>query len=228
MSALPQAVPARRAARRSSAKLRRRIATALLGLTLFTVVAFVAGFAAFVLAVGRPAPADPHADGIVVLTGAGARIDGAVQLLAEGRADRLLISGVNPMVSEGALARTLDAARRPLLSCCVDLDREAEDTIGNARATGRWALQRGYRSLIVVTSDYHMPRSLAEMAGAMPGALLVPYPITDAAAHPVLRPATLRVLVSEYVKYLGARVRLLVDRPATRPALAEVAVRPAR
>jgi hypothetical protein len=77
-------------------------------------------------------PADPRAEGIVVLTGGTARIDGALQLLAEGRANRLLISGVNPAVTRQALASTVSDGLRWVLDCCVDLDHQAQDTIGNA------------------------------------------------------------------------------------------------
>ncbi len=184
--------------------------------TAATLTVFVAGFVVFVVAVRSAGPpADPRADGIVVLTGGEARIDGALALLAEGRAGRLLISGVNPAVTEAALARTLAADKRRLLDCCTDLDRVAADTVGNARSTERWTRERGYRSLIVVTSDYHMPRSLAEIAGLMPDTRLVPYPIRDGAplGEVVTQPDRLRLLLQEYVKYLGARVRLLLGPP---------------
>ena len=174
-------------------------------------LAFFGGFVWFLAEVrsgGRPA--DARADGIVVLTGAGSRIEGALELLSEGRANRLLISGVNPAVSEQALARVIESDKRPYLDCCIDLDRDATDTIGNASSTERWARLRGYQSLIVVTSDYHMPRSLAEMSNIMPDTRLVPYPIAD--AGPALgRPEVMRLLFEEYLKYLGARLRLLFE-----------------
>jgi len=137
-----------------------------------------AGAAVFALALGfvffaenivaATPPADPHAEGIVVLTGGTARIDGALQLLAERRADRLLISGVNPAVTLNAISQGVDRSLRGVLECCVDLGREARDTIGNAAETRAWADQRGFKTLIVVTSDYHMPRSMTELAQAMP------------------------------------------------------------
>lgn len=182
-------------------------------------LAFFGGFAAFVANVsGRPVPADPRADAIVVMTGDKARIDGALRLLAEGRAGRLLISGVHPSVSEKTLAGVVAADKQPLLGCCTDLDHDAQDTIGNAWFTGRWAQQRGYNSLIVVTSDYHMPRTLAELSRTMPGAELVPYPVNE--GEPVVgemltRPRALRLLMSEYVKFIGSQLRLLVTPSGT-------------
>lgn len=188
-----------------------KLAAGALGLAL---VAFLGGFAAFVADVsGRRAPADPRADAIVVMTGDNARLDGGVRLLAEGRGGRLLISGVHPSVSRKTLAGVLAAQSRALLGCCIDLDHDAKDTAGNAFFTRRWAEERGYDSLIVVTSDYHMPRTLAELAWTMPGAELIAYPVRENAPAVdalLTHPHTLRLLMSEYVKLIGVRLRMLV------------------
>src|SRR5947209_3861161 len=108
-------------------------------------IALLVGFVDFAEDVaGAAPPADTRAEGIVVLTGGTARIDGALQLLAEGRASRLLISGVNPVVTRQALASTVSDNLRGMLDCCVDLDHLAQDTIGNAAETREWADQRGF------------------------------------------------------------------------------------
>jgi uncharacterized SAM-binding protein YcdF (DUF218 family) len=159
-------------------------------------------------------PANPRAEGIVVLTGGTARIDGALQLLAEGRANRLLISGVNPMVTRQALASTVSDGLRRVLDCCVDLDRQAHDTIGNAAETREWADQRGFSSLIVVTSDYHMRRSMAELAFAMPDKRLIAFPVNNPDLHLASwwrDPETLSLLVREYGKYLVVETRRLLS-----------------
>lgn len=174
-------------------------------------VALAVGFFVFVgMVVSSTPPADPRAEGIVVLTGGSARIDGALRLLADGHAARMLISGVNPSVGTEALAGTIDPALEAVLTCCVDLGHEAQDTIGNAAETKRWAGDQGFRSLIVVTSAYHMPRSLAELSGSMPSVELVPYPVSN----PELRleawwhdPAPFALLVREYGKYIVAAAR---------------------
>ena len=185
-------------------------------------VAVVAGFVVFANSVvATHAPADPRAEGIVVLTGESQRIDDALRLLAEGRASRLLISGVNPSVSAGALANTVDPQMEAVLACCVDLGRDARDTSGNAAETRTWADERGFRSLIVVTSDYHMPRSLAELSGALPGVTLVPYPVAStnlkldawwSDGH------AFDLLLREYGKYLVAAVRNAIPVPQTAAA----------
>ena len=177
-------------------------------------IALAAGFVTFASTIaGATPPADPHAEGIVVLTGGSARIDGALKLLAEGRAQRLLISGVNPSVSLHALAGTIDRNLELALACCVDLGRDARDTIGNAAETRDWAKARGFTSLIVVTSDYHMPRSMAELAEAMPGTKLIPYPVTNAELHLGdwwNNAAAFGLLAREYGKYLIAAARVKI------------------
>lgn len=181
-------------------------------------VLLAAGFFGFAeeIASASPPP-DPRADAIVVLTGGSARIDGALRLLDEGRARRLLISGVNPSVTSTDLANLVDGALRDELACCVDLDRQAIDTVGNAAETRDWAAAHGFKSLIVVTSDYHMPRSMTELAAAMPTVALIPFPVTN----PDLRFAdwwhdrtTFTLLLREYGKYLVAKARRLLPGEA--------------
>lgn len=189
----------------------KRASSAALLLLGIAALALVLGFVRFAeRAAGALPPADARADGIVVLTGGSARIDGALQLLAEGRGSRLLISGVNPVVTRQAIGVALDKESRRLLRCCADLDRRAEDTVGNAVQTRKWADRRGFASLIVVTSDYHMARSMAELAEAMPDRQLIAFPISS----PELRladwwrdPETFSLLVREYGKFLLAEAR---------------------
>lgn len=174
-----------------------------------------ADFSRFVWTVTTAAPpADARADGIVVLTGGAERIPNGIALLAAGRASRMLISGVNPSVSEEAVARD-----KPSLAafngCCVDFGREAADTIGNAAEARKWVEAHGFRSVMVVTSAYHIPRSLAEFSEALPDRTLIPYPVvrSELGLDAWWRnPAAARLLGAEYLKYLLARARLLAER----------------
>jgi uncharacterized SAM-binding protein YcdF (DUF218 family) len=149
------------------------------------------------------------ADGITVLTGGRSRIDEAMRLLAHGMAKRVLITGVNRATTKEELKDV--ATHDELFDKYVDIDREARNTIDNASETSEWVAQKRYTSLIVVTSNYHMPRALAELGRAMPGVTLIPYAVVDSSVH-VDRwweyPGTTRLLLSEYVKYLPALGRL--------------------
>ncbi len=199
-----------------------RLGRAVIVLAGLGVIALAVGFVAFATSVaGTRTPSDVHAEGIVVLTGGGGRIDSALHLLAEGRARRLLISGVNPSVDLKALAGTIDQDLEVALACCVDLGRDARDTIGNAVEARDWAKAKGYASLIVVTSDYHMPRSMAELAEAMPKVKLIPYPVTNPELHLGdwwANGTAFALLLREYGKYLLATARVKIAGAVASPA----------
>jgi uncharacterized SAM-binding protein YcdF (DUF218 family) len=155
---------------------------------------------------------DRNADGIVVLTGGASRISDAIELLAAGHGKRLLISGVNRATTSGEISR-LNPDFGPIVSCCVDFDRSL-NTLGNAIETKHWAESRGFHSLIVVTSNYHMPRAIAEIAHQLPGVALLPFPVvTDKLrAEPWwARGTTMRLMFSEYLKYVAAQMRIRLN-----------------
>lgn len=174
----------------------------------------VAGFLWFADQVASAVPpADPHGDAIVVLTGGSQRINGALALLEEGHANRLLITGVNPATTENQIASAV-SVRPAIFDCCVDIDREALDTIENARQTRYWASARGFKRLIVVTSAYHMPRTLAELRRELPDRELIAFPVVHddlPLEHWYRDKAAMKVMVREYVKYALARLRLSLE-----------------
>jgi len=194
----------------AAGKFRRSTAVVGLGASLF-----VFGFILFTTAATRDEPTDPPvADAIVVLTGGAHRIEEGTRLLAKGRGKRLLISGVNRRNSKDDVLR-LTGLGSELFACCVDLGYQALDTVGNADEAMRWSTERRYESLIIVTASYHMPRSLAEMARALPETRLIPYPVLPKSwrSSPwYLSPGAARVLVAEYLKFIPAMARYLVDR----------------
>jgi len=193
----------------------RRFVTGFLGMTL-ALLAF--GFVLFANAVMRdPEVQNVSADGIVVLTGGQTRITEAARLLEDGRGQRLLISGVNQKIGRSSLLK-ISGLDEKIFSCCVDLGYAALNTVGNADETRRWADALGYDRLIVVTASYHMPRSIAELARAMPDIELLPHPVApDGLKRKVwwLDATTTRLLASEYVKFLPAALRLVVARGVT-------------
>jgi uncharacterized SAM-binding protein YcdF (DUF218 family) len=174
------------------------------------------GFAWFI----RHVPAeevslDRDADGIVALTGGASRIADAIELLASGRGKRLLISGAYRATNSNEISR-LNPEFERWVRCCVDFDRSL-NTLGNAVETKRWAQSRGFRSLIVVTSNYHMPRALAEIAHQLPDVVLVPFPVvTDRqrAERWWVGWVTTRRMFIEYVKYVFAKVRIALNPDA--------------
>jgi uncharacterized SAM-binding protein YcdF (DUF218 family) len=170
------------------------------------------GFVGF-LSQLRGAESEPAqtADGIVVLTGGSSRVSDAMELLAAGFGKRLLISGVHPTNDVSDISRSLPDNNQSLLGCCVDLDRSAVNTRSNAAETRRWAHERGFKSLIVVTSNYHMPRAIAEMSHAMPDIALIPFAVVGDKWRDEpwwTSGATLRLLLSEYVKYVAVEMRV--------------------
>ena len=186
---------------------RWRLMLAVVGIPL---ALWAAGFGWFVHRIAQPAASQftassPHADGIVVLTGAPGRVEAALHLLADGRADRLLISGVGPAASFAELARR--AGVDPALSSRTTLGRAAHSTRGNALETADWVRQFGVRRLIVVTSSYHMPRALAELSRVLPDTALAPDAVAPDAAG-------WRLLVNEFNKYLAVvgGLRWLAER----------------
>jgi len=157
-------------------------------------------------------PTSANADAIVVLTGGQARVSEAVRLLEEGRASRLLISGVHPGTTREQLA-AVTSSNMPLERASVDLDRVALNTAGNATETATWVQKNGFSTLLVVTSAYHLPRAQAELSGALPNVDLIAYPVFSKDLKLdtwYQKPATIRLLMREYVKYILARLRITV------------------
>jgi uncharacterized SAM-binding protein YcdF (DUF218 family) len=178
-------------------------------------IAAAIGFAWFVHIATSPAAPPPQADGIVALTGGADRVETALRMLAEGRAGKLLLSGIGGNADLATLARRADIDPLPIATR-VTLGRNATTTRGNADETAAWARENAIRSLIVVTAGYHMPRALAEIGRAAPDLTLYPVPVTprglrdEAAAH------RLRLLAEEYVKFIAASLDLTALLPPRR------------
>lgn len=189
----------------------RRKRYAILGIIAVSFCVVVADFHRWVSEVGRlETPEHPEADAIVALTGgSGKRIAAAIQLLKDDDGDRLLISGVHESVSVATLRETAGGSEA-LYDCCIDIGRQASSTKGNAIETGDWARAHGYKTVILVTSDYHMPRALMWFDHVTPDLQLVVYPMQSS-----IQPETwwrswksFRGLVTEWAKYRVTAVLL--------------------
>lgn len=177
----------------------------------FLAVALCAGFFIYVRTLEAYVPdKSAKADGIVVLTGGSQRIADAAILLIEGRARRMLITGVNETTTRKEIAVSYPV----VAGCCVDLDYRALNTVGNAIETRRWVESNNFQSLLVVTSTYHMPRTLLELQHVLPEVTLLPYPVTTAQSDNgrwLTDSAALRFLAWEYIKYVAALTRTSLE-----------------
>ena len=152
-------------------------------------------------------------DAIVVLTGGSARIQSGITLLREDKGRKLFVSGVGQQVDIDDVLRVSGNSPDWTL-CCVVLGHEADNTHGNAKETARWMRTQGFHSLRLVTSWYHMPRSLLEFDRALPDIDIVAHPVFPDQVkqeHWWARRGTAALLVGEYVKYLGALFRPLFE-----------------
>jgi uncharacterized SAM-binding protein YcdF (DUF218 family) len=169
-------------------------------------IAWLAGFLWFVYSAEVPRASESAADGIVVLTGGADRVAAGLLLLRQGRGHALLISGVGKGADLARLARAAGVDAAPLASK-ITLGRVATTTTGNAQETASWAARENLHSLLVVTASYHMMRAMTELGRSVPGVRLIPAPVVP----PALRAgglSTVRLLASEYSKFLASRIGL--------------------
>jgi uncharacterized SAM-binding protein YcdF (DUF218 family) len=164
-------------------------------------LAWILGFALFMLSLDKPL-ADRTTDAIVVPTGGAGRIDRGIVLMQRKAAKRMLITGVDPDVRPHELALQYKAPRA-LFGCCIDLGHEAVDTRSNGEETAEWVHAHRYRSVRVVTSDWHMPRAKLELRNALGDEV-------EVVGDPVPSHPRFTMLLREYNKYLVRRLALLI------------------
>lgn len=192
-------------------------ATRLVVLMMFLAAGWLLGLIQYVESMpDRVDDALTRTDAIVVLTGGSERLATGLDLLRQGRADVLFVSGVFPETRLETLLR--DEAGAEDLRNRVFLGHVATDTIGNAIETAIWMREHHWRSIRLVTANYHMRRSLLEFEAAMPGVKILPHPVFPASVkwgEWWRYPGTAALFATEYSKYLAARLRLqFPDTPA--------------
>ena len=170
----------------------------------FLAILYGLGFALFAVTLGTPAAADaPRVDAIVVITGGKGRIEYGAELLSEGKAKRMLIAGADPAVRKVDLVNRLGGKQR-LFDCCIDLGSESVDTRSNAEEAKRWMARRRYKSLRLVTSDWHMRRARYEFNRQLSRDIRI---VPDA----VRTEPNFMTLFAEYNKYLLRRLSVWLD-----------------
>ena len=205
----------------------RRIGWTRAGAAFVTLLAVVwlIGLLRFAASIPRDAASPgPPVDAVVVLTGGSGRLSEGIALLQAAQGRKLFVSGVSQGVEVEELLR-LSREDPEELACCITLGHRASDTHGNALETAEWMAGQGFRSLRLVTANYHMPRSLFEFRRAMPGIAIAPHPVAPANVRLDawwLYPGTMRLVIGEYSKLLLAIVRaaLGLARPPRRPEAA--------
>jgi uncharacterized SAM-binding protein YcdF (DUF218 family) len=170
----------------------------------FLAILYALGFALFGVTLGKGAPKNAaNTDAIVVITGGKGRIEHATALLADGKGKRLLIAGADPSVRKSDLVRRL-GGKQKLFDCCVDLGSESVDTRSNAEEAKRWIERRHYKSVRLVTSDWHMRRARYEFNRQLGQKVTI---IPDA----VRTEPNFMTLFGEYNKYLLRRLSVWLD-----------------
>ena len=181
---------------------------------LLMLACFLAGLQHFVLTLPKKSGSlRPATDGIVVITGGQQRLADGLRLLQIRSGQALLVSGVGRGVNKTILARELDldAPVKTLLDCCVTLEFEARDTRGNAVAAAQWAVRNNFRSLRLVTANYHMPRAKYVFTTQLPEMELYFWPVSpfDLTLETWWQePDIIRLLAREYAKYLTEPLRI--------------------
>lgn len=125
---------------------------------------------------------EEKADAIIVLTGAKGRIDAGLHLLSFDYGKHLFISGVGQNVPLKDLSKFLSSFSSEYvesLKSSITLDHFADSTIGNASESLEWVRKNNYKKIILVTSNYHMPRSLWLFRNSMPDIEIIPYPVVN-------------------------------------------------
>ena len=168
----------------------------------------IACFQQFILTLPKAHIAVPQpTEGLVVATGGQARIQRGLELLAEGNANKMLISGVGEGISKELLKDSLSLSAQQTLffECCVEIEFTASDTNGNAKATFRWMQKHNLRDILLVSANYHLPRAEIIFKRHLPKNSVYIQAVDPPdlkLSHWYLNWQTSRLLIREYLKFL--------------------------
>lgn len=183
--------------------------TAFLTLVMFWALGWL-WFAAAVVA-AKPQTPDMKTDAIIVLTGGDKRVNTGIDLIADGKADYLFISGVNAKVRAEDLVALWGGDQKKVLSK-ITLGYTADSTVTNATESHEWIVKNDIDSVRLVTANYHMARSMLLMQNKLPDLRIIKHPVVPADFEPWTEqfwPLTFQ----EYNKFLMTWLRLdLIDK----------------
>jgi uncharacterized SAM-binding protein YcdF (DUF218 family) len=165
------------------------------------VLIWLLGFIWFALALPQPRE-NTKSEAVVVLTGGGGRIDRGLEALHRGWARRMLVSGVDREVRASEFEAEYKVPP-PLMTCCITLGFQSVDTRSNAREAVHWIAANRFKSVRLVTTDWHMRRAAMELGWMLPEEVVL---IRDA----VPSQPSLRILFLEYNKLLARVAQHLV------------------
>ena len=126
-------------------------------------------------------------DVIVVLTGNTNRIVKGYELLQTKHSKKMFISGV----------------KNNLFECCVYLGKNAKDTRSNAIEVFKWMKSRNLNSAVLITSDYHMPRSILEFKKSNNHIKIDYYPVKTNSKNFV-------DIFNEFLRFCFVRIKYLI------------------
>lgn len=156
-------------------------------------------------AIALPGPADGvRTDGVVVLTGGKGRLQRGISVLQQGWSRTMLVSGVDPVVRPGEFVAA-NHVPPALLKCCIELGKQATNTVSNADETVGWIRRNKHRTIRLITSDWHMRRARLELETALGDDASI---IVDG----VRTAPSLSTILLEYNKYLLRRLSIFFGR----------------
>ncbi|MET3589196.1 uncharacterized SAM-binding protein YcdF (DUF218 family) [Bartonella silvatica] len=176
---------------------------------LIIILLFCIGFIVFSEKTERLQPPNhlQKADAIIVLTGGENRIETGLYLLKKGVGSRLLISGVNATTTLKSFMHTRHITPQ-LFTCCVDIGHKAINTKGNAKESAAWIKKHHYKTVYIVTHDYHMWRSMRELKYLMPDIHFIAYPVkSHHNASMIQQINQIRILAFQYIKMIQVYIR---------------------
>ena len=146
-------------------------------------------------------------DSIVVLTGDKFRISKGMEILSNGIGEKLLLSGVNKNIKLTNIMNEFPKYKN-FFDCCVEIENISSNTFENSRETFLWLEKNKYNSVLIVSSDYHMPRAKLEFEKFLNTKNTYYHPVNS--NNNLMAIGKIKKLFLEYVKYMRTYISLAI------------------